>query len=220
MEYEVIKDLNDRVIYLCNFLSGNQKNKYVMVVPKTSSQVQVLLALMESREVNKVGEMPFLSDKAVVIPLLSDDVVKFLKTSNSFDWAIRYLGGFFNNSMRNLAKMQKGVNQVFVLNNNTEFSDVNNAFVRSMPGGRLIISDTDLLKKQEVLTNVNNVSYEAKMVDVPVAYPNPSEDFFQEQETKGMTKKLTKKSEPGFVSYVLLGVVIAVASLVFLYMLL
>jgi len=88
MEYEVIKDLNDRVIYLCNFLSGNQKNKYVMVVPKTSSQVQVLLALMESREVNKVGEMPFLSDKAVVIPLLSDDVVKFLKTSNSFDWAL------------------------------------------------------------------------------------------------------------------------------------
>ena len=67
---------------------------------------------------------------------------------------------------------------------------------------------------------MTNVSNEVKTGDVPVAYPNPSEEFFQEQETKGMTKKLTKKSEPGFVSYVLLGVVIAVASLLFLYMLL
>ena len=100
MDYEVIKDLNDRTIYLCNFLSGSNKCKYVMIVPKVSDKVQVLLALMESNQVNKVGEMPFLNDKAVVIPLLSDDVVKFLKTSDSFDWAIRYLGGFFNNSMK------------------------------------------------------------------------------------------------------------------------
>ena len=76
------------------------------------------------------------------------------------------------------------------------------------------MSDTNYLIKEVVNNNImnNNIPTNEPPIKNEVPLVNP--DDFNNESNK---TPVTKNSEPGFVSYVLLGVVIAVVSLVLLY---
>ena len=204
----------------CIFLIENQGLSYYIIIPMVN-RVKILMGIIENCTDDKIKNIPLLEDKVVVVPKVNEQVVNYMKVpQDSYDKVMGYFTSLINNVHGLLTYNKKEVDSVVIFNTTQEFLGFANYFVKRA-SGRVQLSDKDLFKKevlQSVDVNMNVQSSTA--VDIPVAYPNPNEDLFHEQETKGMTKKLTKKSEPGFVSYVLLGVVIAVASLIFLYMLL
>lgn len=221
-KYKVIGETNEHWVLQVNVFINNSVYYYFMMVPKKSNIVQILLGFRKNG-IKDYADFPALDNKAIVVPVLSDAMSNYMSSqqTDGYTVGIKYFYKILSDSVITLRKLQKGTISNILVNNDGNYSDFINSFIDyskiSVNGISCEKTTSDLLKKEEILTNVSN---EVKTGDVPVAYPNPSEEFFQEQETKGMTKKLTKKSEPGFVSYVLLGVVIAVASLLFLYMLL
>ena len=139
----------------------------------------------------------------------------YSQANNYFSVLIDNIYGLLNHN-------QKQVDPIVLFNNDETFSDFGNYFV-NIANGRVQKSDRDLLKK-EMPNTLNNGMFNQNIMesDIPVnmnAYPN--ENITEEEQVQGKTRTLKKENhgEPGFVSYVLLGVVIAVMSLIFLYML-
>ena len=224
-EYKKIGETNEQYILQVNLLIKNQKYQYFMIVPKINSMLQILLCFRKNG-ISDYADFARLDNIAVVIPVLSDAMSNYMASQQTDGYmaGINYFYKILGNSALVLRDIQKGTNANVLVNNSEDYPNFIDSFVFDAKSrGRGITckkTDTDLLKKEVVQSVVNQPSnFQDTSMDIPLAYPNPSEELFQE-ETKGMTKKLTKKSEPGFVSYVLLGVVIAVASLIFLYMIL
>lgn len=206
----------------CIFLIENQNLRYYIIIPLIK-QVTVVLGLIEGVNDQKVKDIPILNDKVVVVPVLNDNVMNYLKSpQQSYSQANNYFSVLINNIYGLLQHNQKQVDQIVLFNGDAQFNNFGNYFV-NIARGRVKLSDSDLFKK-EVYNNLSNevVSQNVLNTDIPVninAYPGV--DINEEVQNKGKVRTLQKNShgEPGFVSYVLLGVVIAVMSLIFLYML-
>ena len=107
------------------------------------------------------------------------------------------------------------------LNNNQIFTSFNNYFVNKF-NGRVVLTN---LTKETVKNNIpeNQNIPVSNNIEEKEELPKNLDDIYNEEITlkSDKTSKIeTSKKEPGFISYVLLGVMIAVLSLVFLYMLL
>ena len=224
-EYKKIGETNEQYILQINVLIKNVQYQYFMIIPKNSSMVQILLSFRKDG-IKDYANFSILDNMAVVIPVLSTAMSDYMasKQVDGYMAGINYFYKIIKNSSQVLRDIQKGTSANILLNNDEYYANFIDAFVMdSKSRGNGITcqkASRDLLKKV-IETNVVSQNLSAVNTDIPLAYPNAViGDDNTREESKGMTKKLTKKSEPGFVSYVLLGVVIAVASLIFLYMLL
>lgn len=207
------------------FLMTSQNLSYYIIVP-LMKQVKILLGLMENVDNTIIKEVPVLSDKVVVVPVLNQQMVDYLKSmGNSYTGdSLKYFIGLVNNVVGLLRHNGKEVEPVVIFNNSEHFKGFINYFVSKVPN-RMQVSDKDLLKK-EVVTNVlsNDVINQIPVASEPLTRSSYVKDDvyqmgeeLQQTQTKGLVK--TRSREPGFVSYVLLGVLVAVMTLILLYML-
>ena len=199
----------------CIFLIENCGLKYYIVIPR-AAEVNLLLGLIDDVNEQKIKNVPILKDKAVVVPVVNERIINYLATPNqSYKDALVYFSSLINNSYTLLARNNIKVNPVVLFNNVERFGSFVEYFVGTA-SGRVQKTDVDLLVKVEKDDSMLKVENDVPVnipVDVPVDVLGDN-DFKDEN-----LEQVQPKGEPGFVSYVLLGVVIAVLSLVFLYML-
>ena len=212
---------NDRQIYLIK----TQIYSYYVIIPVMSQSVSMLLGLVDNMNNDKVKEIPFLENNAVVIPNLNEQMVGYLRAyQDNYDQAVDYFRGLMSNSMGLLKHNGKMLEPIILINNNEQFGNFINYFVGKFSGSVRKI-DNDLLARKMSSNSMpdglnNQVSMASDIPVNPMAYPNYQiENDLEQDKAKTRVKKKDNRGEPGFVSYVLLGVVIAILSLVFLYML-
>lgn len=166
---------------------------------------------------------------AVVTPIIDSAIMNGVKTNADpkyISFLNQAIGHIINKSYMTLKQNGKSVYQKIKLNNNETYSIFNNKF-SSMYPDRIELANykenkantfatgtniptTPIAPVEETLANTTSISLED-------AYKEENEEQSLEQ---GKERKLERTREPGFVSYVLLGVIVAVLSLIGLYLLL
>lgn len=208
------------------FMETEILNGYI-IIPLVRN-VEILLGLKENLNAESVKEIPFLKDKVIIMPVLDAQAVQDLRINQtSWNNKIREFILFINDAgalIREVTNSQMKMNKMVLLNNNSEFGNFVNYFDSVVASVQK--SDRDLFKIEEPSKILSNEVVGQNVVnDAPVgmaAYPQDDiyqmTDEMQQSQSKGMVR--TRKKEPGFVSYVLLGVLVAVMTLILLYMLL
>ena len=206
---------------------------FYVIIPN-KKEVSILLGLFPNITEQIVKTMPKEMDKAIVIPVINEQI---LTNANHLDGAsIKYLDGILsyliNFSYKLLTHNNIKVNQKILLNNHTSYTNFNTQYIEKYQGR---VELYDLTPKK----NPNAPIFEPVQEQQPKEF-KPVEPPFNNNQTPSrntdaleelvdpilydepvITSPEKKDSkEPGFVSYVLLGVLLAIISLVFLYMIL
>ena len=228
MEQKMIYKTSKQCVF---FIKDNNLDFY-LIIPN-SRQVNIVLGLFSDVNDDMIKNISDETDKAVVVPVISNQI---LTSANHLDiTSFKYLDGVFsyliNISYKILTGNKIGVNQKILINNNPLYENFNNKYLEKYQGR---VELYNLVKKVEMGQNIftpveenieatfkpveplfqNKVSNDVRDVIeeeiVPILYDEPVITSSEKVDTR----------EPGFVSYVLLGVLIAVIALVFLYMIL
>lgn len=229
MEQKIILKNEEQCIYL---MKETNLDFYVIIPNK--KEVSILLGLFPNITEQIVKTMPKESDKAIVIPVINEQI---LTNANHLDGpSIKYLDGILsyliNFSYKLLTHNNIKVNQKILLNNHTSYINFNTQYIEKYQGR---VELYDLTPKK----NPNTPIFEPKE-ELPTKEFKPVEPPFNNNQTPSrntddleelvdpilydepVITSPEKKDfkEPGFVSYVLLGVLLAIISLVFLYLIL
>lgn len=217
MEQFEIERKNNRFIYLIK----DTNLEFYLLIP-SNKKVSMVLNLVENVNNDIVKAIPDYLDKVLVVPVLNSKVIDFLKTaSSSYEQSDNYFSGLINMAYKILTHNNIAVDPLIYLNNNVLFNNFNNYFINKYNGKVSLIN----LQTSSVPTssNLNPIDVVQETKEVSKELPKEINDIYNEDVvvSKQEDKKTdSNKKEPGFVSYVLLGVIIAIVSLVFLYMLL
>ncbi len=229
MEQKTILKNEEQCIYL---IKETNLDFYVIIPNK--KEVSILLGLFPNITEQIVKTMPKESDKAIVIPVINEQI---LTNANHLDGpSIKYLDGILsyliNFSYKLLTHNNIKVNQKILLNNHTSYINFNTQYIEKYQGR---VELYDLTPKKNPNTPIFEPTEELptkefKPVEPPFnnnQTPNRNTDDLEElvdpilYDEPVITSPEKKDSkEPGFVSYVLLGVLLAIISLVFLYLIL
>ncbi len=159
---------------------------------------------------------------AVVTPIINNQITEQVKNNNPqyVSYLNKVLGYLINISYRYLKDSGKEVYAQIKLNNNESYKDFNYKFISLYKDRVELVNYNNIPQNRFENTNeesTQQTNEEALANTTTIALDDAYKEIEQEKEN---VKKLTKKREPGFVSYVLLGVIVAVISLVILYLLL
>ena len=172
-----------------------------------------------------------INDSAVVTPVINNGVMDNIKNDNQdyFAWLNQAMGHLINVVYRNLKDtFGKEVFEQIGLNDNVSYKVFNDKFLSMYSDRVCLVSFNNANLSNSLSNNSNNDVQSVNMANDNLANTTTIslDDAYKEFENDDNSvvnvkpKSLTKKKEAGFVSYVLLGVVVAVISLVILYMLL
>ena len=215
MEKRVIEQNPNRNI----FLIEDGKLSFYLLIPN-SYVMSITIGLFENINDDMVKLIPNHSDKAIVVPVINNQILSRMNVigSDEYNYMDKLLSYLINTSYNILSRYQWKIEKEVYLNQNVSFTNFNNAYLEKYKGR---IFPVDLFPKNEVKEEVpavvNNVLDNNIVNNGGINMPTEvmEESAVQEEFTP---KKRVR--EPGFVSYVLLGVIVAVVSLVFLYMIL
>lgn len=226
MEQKIIHKTNEQ----CIFLMKETNLDFYLIIPN-NKQVSIVLGIFPDINEEMIKNLSNEMDKAVVIPVINSQI---LTSANHLDTtSFKYLDSVFsyliNISYKILTSNNLSVNQKILLNNNPLYENFNNKYLEKYNSR---VELYNLVKKIDVAQNIFEPKEEVKKEFKPVNPPfqnqttNNSDSIeelidpilYDEPVISSPDMKDTK--EPGFVSYVLLGVLIAVISLIFLYMIL
>ena len=215
MEQFEIERKSNRLIYLIK----ESNIEFYLIIPN-NKQVSMVLNIMENINNDLVKNIPDLTDKVLVIPVLNGNIINYLKSNVSvYEQADNYFSNLINTAYKILMHNNLIVQQLVYINNNVLFSNFNNYFVNKFNGRvsliELNLQPSSVIKKE----NVEVSSAMTQKQELGSELDNIYNDEIVLKEDKSEKDNVNKK-EPGFVSYVLLGVLSAVISLVFLYMIL
>lgn len=219
MNYKLVEQSNNRVIYEIE----KNGNKFYMVIPNAVN-VNIVLNLFSNDVLQNVKNIPNISDKVIVVPELGEQYINYLKAPRpSYEQASGYFSGMINMAQGILINNRRQVASKVYFNNNQDFSGFINWYV-----GAINKPDSFVIGNVFPVNNeakINNVQFSQPVMGVGSDIPlNSSVGYGQKEQLNELENNIgmvrTKKREPGFVSYVLLGVMVAIMSLVFLYMLL
>lgn len=200
------------------FLIQDGKLSFYLIIPN-SYVMNITIGLFENINDEAIKLIPNHKDKAIVVPVVNNQILSRMNVigSNEYNYMDKLISYLINTSYNILSRYQWKINNEIYLNQNVSFTNFNNEYLKNKRGR---VFPIDLFPKEEVKVEapvVNNVAenniVNNQNVDMPTEVMN--EAPLQEEFTP---KKRVR--EPGFVSYVLLGVIVAVMSLVFLYMIL
>ena len=217
MEQKVIVKNQNQCIYLMK----ESNLDFYLIIPN-SKEVKIVLGLFEDINDEAIKKLPFQQDKAIVIPVIQKQVLMQANIINSpsFRYLEQVLSILINTTYKILSYNQLKVDTQVLLNYNQNLNVFHQTFITKYQGrvqtvqlfpqvptptvekAQPVIQQPTLEAKQNILeTKIDEV--------IPTEMPN---------ETKEPMKVQKEAHEPGFVSYVLLGVLVAVISLVFLYL--
>jgi len=230
MEQRIIKKTEEKCIY---FMKENNLDFY-FVIPN-NKQVSIVLGLFSNVNDEFIETINFEQDKAVIVPVISNQILTSANhlDTTGFKYLDSVLSYLINVSYKILTSNNLIVNQKILINNNPTYTNFNQKYVEKY-GGRVElyelikkevqkpINNDPIFEPREEVESVNNF----KPVEPPFKNYKPidNEDEIKESiepllydEPVITTEETENRKEPGFVSYVLLGVIIAVISLVILY---
>lgn len=174
-----------------------------------------------TEEVTKIYNKFNFSDLAVVTPVFDSNLLEQVKLNNNssqaFGYMDKYMGSLINSAYNFLSSKSIKVDDKIKLNNNPSYGDFCKWFVEKY-------------KERVELVNYDNVPIN-KFSNTAESTVIKNEDSVLANNVLDNTAAMSTidtsgsggssvPKEPGFVSYVLLGVIVAVLSLVVLYLLL
>lgn len=215
MEQFEIERKEKRFIYLIK----DTGLEFYILIPN-NNKVSIVLNIIENINNDNVKNIPEFIDKVLVIPVLNSSIINYLKTPASvYKEADNYFSNLINLAYKILTHNRIAVDPLVYLNNDNLYNSFNNYFVNKFAGRVNLLNIS--LQPTNIPTEVNKIEVPNK--EIKKDLPQDLDDIYNGEITlkeTNVSKKDTNKKEPGFVSYVLLGVMIAVLSLIFLYMLL
>lgn len=221
MEQKVISKNSNQCIY---FIQETNLSFY-LVIPN-SQQVHLVLGLYPQLDSNIFQNFPLLGDKAMIIPVLNPQVIIGIQNANStyFKYLDEVLSSLINVAYKILTFNHLKVEQKVYLNQNAQFMNFNQWFITKY-NGRIepITIPIFFPKKEESVPTVSSPQVpeqpiEKKQNSEVTTISNPQSTEVQPNTSESISKEENRGKEPGFVSYVLLGVLSAVITLVFLYL--
>ena len=234
MERRVVLQTSDQCIY---FIKDTNLDFYI-VIPN-SKRVSIVLGIFPDVGDNDIKSLPKESDKVIVVPVINGQILtnaNHLDTV-SFKYLDNVLSYLINASYKVLTHNKLEVDKKILLNNHSMYSNFNNKYIEKYQGR---VELYNLIQKSN--PDVGTVSTEVfEPVSATTVIPTfkPVEPMFENSNSSNSVLDTLEDSvysdvssdkevpvvsgdnkEPGFVSYILLGVLSAVVLLVLLYMVL
>lgn len=195
---------------------------FYMIIPN-SVEVSLVLGLVKSVNDDVVSKFSFVKDKAVVIPVLDERILNGIEMRQSqfFQYLDKYFSNLLNLAHKILTHNRLKVLDMVYFYSSLEYKIFKEWFIQNHNGR---VQSIDLY-----FEGVVYVEQKQKDPSSPVFTSNvESNPFLEASRTEDTSVSNTNKveenevvstqtKEPGFVSYVLLGVFVAILSLVFLY---
>jgi hypothetical protein len=196
----------------CIYLIKETNITFYLMIPN-SRHLEIVLAIFDYVDDNFVKNIPVLGDKAIVIPIIQKQVLEQVamnepKFITYLDQVLSYL---INTSYQILSFNHLEVDSKILLNYNDKYSSFHQKFLANH---KERVESFELFPKQEL----EHPEVLSEGVSSEVEVPLASFDKSQNVEDEEHLNHDTSTHEMGFVSYVLLGVFVAVVSLVFLYL--
>ena len=227
MNQNLIASINNKNVYLVNdsklpfyicLPSGNTASIVLNLVSDVSL-INININNMTSitNEITNIYSKFNFSDVAVVTPIIDSNLLEQVKLNNDenvFLYLDKYMAYLINAAYSFLRSNNIAVNNQIKLDNNDSYVNFNNWFFHKY-NGRVVLVDYS----NAPVNKFENVS-QNNMTSNDIA-----NDVLNNTAVMGVVRddsnsKVSETKEPGFVSYVLLGVIVAVVSLIVLYMLL
>lgn len=222
----------------CIYLLKDTNLDFYLVIPN-SRQVSIVLGIFPEVTESIVRSLPKQTDKVIVIPVINNQI---LTNANHLDnVSFKYLDNVFsyliNVSYKMLTHNKLVVNNKILINNHSLYENFNNKYIEKYQGRVELYNLIDKSIPTEIPTP-NHSIFEPISATTTIPTFTPKEPLFKEQNTNSSdtikdeiepilydepvitSSDKEGKKDPGFISYVLLGVLVAVLSLVFLYMIL
>ena len=222
----------------CIYLLKDTNLDFYLIIPN-SRQVSIVLGIFPNVTEAIVKSLPKQTDKVIVIPVINNQI---LTNANHLDnVSFKYLDNVFsyliNVSYKMLTHNKLVVNNKILINNHSLYENFNSKYIEKYQGR---VELYDLIEKS-VPTGIptpNQSIFEPISATTTIPAFTPKEPPFKNQNTNpkdAIEEEIDPilydepvitspdkegKKDPGFISYVLLGVLVAVISLVFLYMIL
>lgn len=229
MEQKIISQTSEQCIYLMK----DANLDFYLVIPN-NKQISIVLGLFPGVTEDVIKTLPKEKDKAIVIPVINEQILTSANHLDitSFKYLDNVLSYLINISYRVLTNNKLSVNNKILLNNHTSYENFNQKYIQKYQGR---VELYNLFSKftsntQNIFEPISNQVSEFKPVEPPFkaeVINNNSTDAIEESiepilydEPVITSSDAKNNKEPGFVSYVLLGVLVAVISLVFIYIIL
>lgn len=228
MEQKMIYKTSEQYIFL---IKENNLDFY-LIIPN-NKQISIVLGLFSDVNEEMIKNLSNESDKAIVVPVINEQILTSANhlDTTSFKYLDSILSYLINISYKILTGNKLSVNSKILINNNPLYENFNSKYLEKYNGR---VELYNLTKKIDTTKSIFTATEEVSQpVFKPVEPPfqnqtnNNSKDSIEEDiepilydEPVITSSDMKDTKEPGFVSYVLLGVLIAVISLVFLYMIL
>lgn len=232
MEQKIISKTEDQCIY---FMKDTNLDFY-LIIPN-SKQISIVLGLFPDVKESIIKTIPKEKDKAIVIPVINNQILTSANhlDTTSFKYIDSVLSYLINVSYKILTHNKLSVDSKILLNNHSSYENFNKQYLQKYPGR---VELYNLFPKTVGFTNVNQ-NGEENFKQYSESTFKPVEPMFKQAnaitslddiedmaepilDNESVTTNSNAKEgrEPGFVSYVLLGVLVAVITLIFLYMML
>jgi len=230
MERKIVSQNSNQCVY--HIQEANIS--FYFVIPN-APKVNLVLGLFNEIDNLTFQNFPLLGDKAMIIPILNPKVKEGIQQRNPsyFKYLDELLSSLINAGYKILTFNHLEVDKKVYLNQNPEFVGFNQWFINKYAGriDPITISISKEVKeiKEEpspVMPNINEFkgemfrTSEPPQENIPPKETEKIEEKLPIPELEVEPKKEKNGQEPGFVSYVLLGVLSAVVTLIFLYLIL
>ena len=203
MEQRIVSKDEAKYVYWIK----NNDDVFYLTIPVTR-KASLVLNLLSNVDDNVIGTVKEEKDYIIVTPVLSYELVNGLKqnSADAFGSVAESLARDINLSYKILTYNKIELNGVVQLNPNQEFAGFSNWFI-TKHNGKVIFKEVN--RQEEVVSS--------PLVEAPAeSVPQPVMEDVHENESA----PIVREKSLGFVSYVLLGVVVMIASLLFLYFIL
>ncbi len=199
----------------CIYFIEEQNICFYLMIPN-AKKITLVLELYPNINDEIVKKIPIISEKVIVIPVLEEKIFTGIKSKqvDYFNYLDNILSHLINASYKILTFNHLEVEKKVILNQNSLYDGFNKWFIQKYESRvelmDLGLNNSSLLDEKQEYTQTEKQPIPE---DVPVKDSNPNIP----ETTPPLEEEPPKDKEPGFVSYVLLGVLVAVLSLVFLY---
>ena len=227
MEQKIISKTEEQCIYLMKETNLD----FYLIIPN-HKQVSIVLGLFPNITEEIIKTLPKENDKAIVIPIINNQILTSANhlDTTSFKYLDSVLSYLINTAYKILTFNQLEVNNKILLNNHSSLENFNQKYIEKYQGRvelyNLISKPTptpvpDINQNIFEPTPLPQQSIEPTKQPEPTSPTNTLEDSIEpllNDEPVITSPDMKDAREPGFVSYILLGVLVAVISLVFLYL--
>lgn len=234
MEQKLISKTEEQCIYLMKETNLD----FYLIIPN-NKQVSIVLGLFPDITDSMIKTLPKEKDKALVVPVISTQILTSANhlDTTSFKYLDSVLSYLINTVYKILTHNNLIVNSKILLNNHSSYENFNQKYLEKYQD-RVELYNLIPKTVEQPTTNqsifgpapqpvseqpafkpvqppfqqptINNTSDAIEESIEPILYDEPAISSPEKKDNR----------EPGFVSYILLGVLVAVISLVFLYMIL